>query len=212
MFRGIDPIQILLSLPAVFLAMSFHEFAHALVAYRMGDDTPRKQGRLTLDPLVHIDWMGLIMFAVFGFGWAKPVQVNPSNFKNKQYGGILVSLAGPAANIILAMLSTILYFILVNLLPDPRSVLMNIVYFMIYLNIVFALLNLIPIPPFDGYHVVKDLFFKRHAQFFWKYEQYSMYILLAFILFGVFGYLVTVPSHMILNLFFRMGMSISALF
>lgn len=117
MFGRLDLINILYSLPAVFLAFSVHEFAHAFTAYRMGDHTPRFQGRLTLDPLAHVDWIGLIMFLIFGFGWARPVQVNPSNFKNRKWGDILVSLAGPISNLILAFIA-ILLIQLFRLLPQ----------------------------------------------------------------------------------------------
>src|SRR5690554_4737079 len=106
------PMEIVLSLPAVFLAMSFHEFAHAWTAYKLGDDTPKNYGRITLDPLVHIDWLGLILFTLFGYGWAKPVQVNPSKFRNKKLGDILVALSGPVANLLLAVVATIISVLL----------------------------------------------------------------------------------------------------
>lgn len=206
MFR--DPIEILKSLPAVFLAMSFHEFAHAFMANHLGDPTPRNQGRLTLDPLVHIDWMGLVMFAVFGFGWAKPVKVNPSNFKNKKWGDIIVSLAGPIANLLLAVLGTIIYVLLIRFYTVPIDAIMDIIQYIIYLNIIFAILNIIPIPPFDGYHVLKDLFFRRNAKFFWKYEQYSMYILFAFILLGLFNIIVDKPAIAIYQFLLSIGLYI----
>lgn len=206
MFR--DPIEILKSLPAVFLAMSFHEFAHAFMANHLGDPTPRNQGRLTLDPLVHIDWMGLVMFAVFGFGWAKPVKVNPSNFKNKKWGDIIVSLAGPIANLLLAVLGTIIYVLLIRFYTVPIDAIMDIIHYIIYLNIIFAILNIIPIPPFDGYHVLKDLFFRRNAKFFWKYEQYSMYILFAFILLGLFNIIVDKPAIAIYQFLLSIGLYI----
>src|SRR5690554_2921705 len=100
-------VNIVLKLPAVFLAMTFHEYAHALVAFKQGDDTPMKMGRMTLDPLVHVDWIGLAAFTLLGFGWAKPVRVNPSNFRNRKWGDILVSLAGPIANFLVALMAAI---------------------------------------------------------------------------------------------------------
>jgi Zn-dependent protease len=212
MFSGIDFIEILKSLPAVFLAMSFHEFAHAFTADRLGDPTPAKQGRLTMDPLVHVDWIGLIMFAVFGFGWAKPVQVNTSNFKNKKWGDVLVALAGPAANMILAIAAAIAYFILSGFIAHRYSIITDIIYYIISLNITFALLNLVPIPPFDGYQILKNLFFRRNARFFWKYEQYSIFILMAFILFRIFDYLVGIPSRFLLTVIFNIGLHIFSLF
>jgi len=212
MFSGIDFIKVLKSLPAVFLAMSFHEYAHAFTADRLGDPTPARQGRLTMDPLAHVDWIGLIMFAVFGFGWAKPVQVNTSNFKNRKWGDIVVSLAGPAANLLLAIAAAIAYFALYGLIPPRYSLITDIIFYIISLNITFAFLNLVPIPPFDGYHVLKNLFFRKNARFFWKYEQYSLFILLAFILLGVFDYIVGVPSSFLLTLIFNLGLDILSLF
>lgn len=201
MFGSLDLIDILYSLPAVFMAFSFHEFAHALVAYRMGDPTPKMQGRLTLDPLAHVDWIGLIMFTVFGFGWAKPVQFNPSNFKNRKKGDILVSIAGPIANMILAFFALIIMHILGRIFPhffyggqnSGIGIILSILYKITSLNLVFAFLNLIPIPPFDGYHVIKTLFFRRNIKFFWVLERYSMIILFAMILLNIFSYIISVP-------------------
>lgn len=210
---NIDPIAILINLPAVFLALSFHEFAHAFIAYKMGDPTPKYQGRLTLDPMAHVDWIGLIMFALFGFGWAKPVQINPSNFRNRKWGNILVSLAGPAANLLLAVIFFIIQIIIIAFSglnqsfflllaagvskASPLLILYSIINRIVFLNIIFAILNLVPIPPFDGYRVVKDLFFRKYASFFWQYERYSLFILLAFILLGLFDYVVLPPAFFI---------------
>lgn len=100
-------IDTLVWLPAILVGLTFHEFAHGLVADRLGDSTPARQGRLTLNPLPHIDWVGFLMLLIFKFGWAKPVQVNPGNFKNISHktGMMLVSLAGPGMNLVIALLS-----------------------------------------------------------------------------------------------------------
>ena len=212
MFR--NPIEILLSLPAVFLAMSFHEFAHAFAADRMGDPTPRNQGRLTLDPLVHVDWTGLILFALFGYGWAKPVQVNPSNFCSTRWGDILVSIAGPVANLVLAAVAALLYAVLASL-PNSSAAMhtiLSIIDSIVYLNIVFFLLNLIPIPPFDGYHVVKDLFFRRFIRFFMEYEKVGIYILFAFVLFGLFDRIISRPAFQIYRFLVTTGLNLISLF
>jgi Zn-dependent protease len=196
-------VEILLSIPAVFLAIAFHEFAHAYSAYRLGDPTPKNMGRLTLDPLAHVDWLGFIMFALFGFGWAKPVQVNPSNFRNRRTGNIIVSLAGPAANMMLAIL-TLIILLLIQLLVRELGILWNIIVRVIYLNILFALLNLVPIPPFDGYHIVRELFYRKNVKFFWQYERYSLLILLIFIFLGLFDIIVGVPANLIYNYFMQL--------
>jgi len=199
----INLIEILLSLPAVFLAITFHEFAHAYSAHRLGDPTPKNLSRLTLDPLAHVDWLGFIMFALFGFGWAKPVQVNPSNFKNKRMGNIIVSFAGPAANMILAVI-TIIILILIQLFVNDLGILWNIVNRVIYLNIVFAILNLIPIPPFDGYRIVRELFYRKNIRFFWNYERYGLLVLFIFIFLGLFDIIVGIPANLIYTRLMRL--------
>lgn len=201
-FANFNLLDILLSLPAVFLAFSFHEFAHAYVAYKMGDPTPKMQGRLTLDPFAHVDWIGLIMFAVFGFGWAKPVQVNPSNFRNRKKGDILVSLAGPLANLLLAILAFValqvidilLSGVTMNRIIPQSGIFYRIFDKIVWLNIVFSLLNLVPIPPFDGYKILKSFFFRKNVNLFWQLERYSTLILFAFILLNIFDYIVGVPA------------------
>ena len=165
MFR--EPMEIVLSLPAVFLAIAFHEFAHAWTAVKLGDDTPRIQGRLTMDPLVHIDWVGLILFALIGYGWAKPVQINPSKFSNKKLGDILVALSGPAANFLLAVAGTLLSVALsiIKVSSPAMNTILSVTDYIIYLNIVFGLLNLLPIPPLDGYKIIKNLLFRSNIRF-----------------------------------------------
>ena len=194
MFR--QPLEILFSLPAVFLAISFHEFAHAFTADKLGDDTPRKQGRVTLDPLAHVDWPGLILFALFGYGWAKPVQVNPSNFKSRKWGDVLVSLSGPLTNFLLAALGVVLYVILsmIKVTAPAMDTILTIIDYIVYLNIVFGLLNLIPIPPFDGYRVLKSLFFRRAIRFFMAYEKIGIFLLFVFLFLGLFEHVVSGPA------------------
>jgi len=199
-FLNFDLVEILLSLPAVFLAMTIHEFAHAFVAYKMGDPTPKFQGRLTLDPLAHVDWIGLIFFAVFGFGWAKPVQINPDNFRNKRVGDILVSFAGPLANITLAILTYIVFLILLIAIPAFPDIGSRIIDKIIWFNIIFSILNLIPIPPFDGYHILKALLKSRPYKFFMQYERYGFLVLLAFIWFNIFDIVVGIPAGFVYSL------------
>jgi len=199
-FLNFDLVEILLSLPAVFLAMTIHEFAHAFVAYKMGDPTPKFQGRLTLDPMAHVDWIGFISFAVFGFGWAKPVQVNPDNFRNKRVGDILVSFAGPLANITLAIVAYFVFLMLLLAIPTFPDIGSRIIDKIIWLNIVFSILNLIPIPPFDGYHILKARIKGRPYMFFMQYERYGLLVLLAFVWLGVFDVLVGIPAGFVYSL------------
>src|SRR5690554_2816079 len=197
MFR--EPMEIVLSLPAVFLATSFHEFAHAWTAVKLGDDTPRIRGRLTMDPLVHIDWVGLILFALIGYGWAKPVQINPSKFSNKKLGDILVALSGPAANFLLAVAGTLLSVALsiIKVSSPAMNTILSVTDYIIYLNIVFGLLNLLPIPPLDGYKIIKNLLFRSNIRFFLIYERYGTYILIAFLLLGLFDIAISKPAFSI---------------
>lgn len=209
-------VDIVLKLPAIFLAMTFHEYAHALVAYKQGDDTPVKMGRLTLAPLVHIDWIGLVMFTLLGFGWAKPVRVNPSNFKNRKRGDILVSIAGPIANLLVAAVASfILIIVLVifkGLDQDKLEIISRILNNTIFLNIVFMILNLLPIPPLDGYQVLKTLLFRNHISGFQKFEKYSTIVLVALIFFGVMDFIIAIPAFTIYSFLVNTSKSIVSIF
>jgi Zn-dependent protease len=209
-------VDIVLKLPAIFLAMTFHEYAHALVAYKQGDDTPVKMGRLTLAPLVHIDWIGLVMFTLLGFGWAKPVRVNPSNFKNRKRGDILVSIAGPIANLLVAAVASfVLIIVLVifrGLDQDKLEIIIRILNNTIFLNIVFMILNLLPIPPLDGYQVLKTLLFRNHISGFLKFEKYSTIVLVALIFFGVMDFIIAIPAFTIYSFLVNTSKSIVSIF
>lgn len=209
-------VDIVLKLPAIFLAMTFHEYAHALVAYKQGDDTPVKMGRLTLAPLVHIDWIGLVMFTLLGFGWAKPVRVNPSNFKNRKRGDILVSIAGPIANLLVAAVASfVLIIVLVifrGLDQDKLEIISRILNNTIFLNIVFMILNLLPIPPLDGYQVLKTLLFRNRISGFLKFEKYSTIVLVALIFFGVMDFIIAIPAFTIYSFLVNTSKSIVSIF
>jgi Zn-dependent protease len=137
---------------------------------------------------------------LFGFGWAKPVQVNPDYFRNKRVGDILVSFAGPLANITLAILTYFMFLILLLAVPAFPDLGARIIDKIIWLNIVFSILNLIPIPPFDGYHILKALLKARPYMFFMQYERYGLLVLLAFIWFGVFDVMVGIPAGFVYSL------------
>jgi len=188
MFR--DPRQILLSIPAVFLAIIFHELAHALTADKLGDPTPRSYGRITLNPLAHMDLFGLLAFFLIGFGWAKPVPVNPNYFKNAKKDNILVSISGPAANLFIAIATILIEVLLLKLTPgvyDALPGLIPVFHTIAYLNIAFAILNLLPIPPLDGYHIIRELISEKYKYFLQMYERYSL-IVFFIALFVIFPY------------------------
>ena len=172
-------MSLLLVLPGVLIGLSFHEFAHALAATKMGDDTPRLMGRLTLDPFAHFDPIGLGMLLLLGFGYGKPVVVNPARFKNRFWGELLVAISGVLMNFILAFLFTFLYLALVFKFNVTNYYVTTIVLNIISINIVLMVFNLLPLPPLDGYRVVKRLFIGNvNPQFFWKLEQYGFFIVL----------------------------------
>lgn len=176
----------LLLIPGILVGLTFHEFSHAYVADRLGDKTPRFQGRLTLNPFVHIDPIGFLMLLIFKFGWAKPVQVNPSAFKKHYKDDLKVSLAGPLANLAVAFVSAVLLKLFsgfTGMLAPSSSlewVISVILTLSVSINCSLFVLNLIPIPGFDGFHILRDLF----PSFFYKYaEQIYRYQFLIMILF-----------------------------
>ncbi|TVY09119.1 site-2 protease family protein [Paenibacillus cremeus] len=175
-------------LPFVFLVLLFgftvHEFAHAYVADRFGDPTPRSMGRVTLNPRVHLDVLGMIFFLLVGIGWAKPVLVNRSKFKYPRVMGIIVSLVGPLSNLVLAFISLLILFAFYQfrLLDDmSQGVSLAIKLFfslMVTQNIFLFILNLIPFPPLDGYRILMDLLPGRWMMHVKKYEQWLYYAIL----------------------------------
>ncbi|MFZ5975863.1 MAG: site-2 protease family protein [Bacillota bacterium] len=191
---GIDFFSILCSLPAILLALSFHEFSHAFVANRLGDDTARMMGRLTMDPIKHIDPIGFLMLLVVGWGWAKPVPINPRKFKKLRRDEILVSLAGPASNLILAIVAFVILYTAHAVFGFYNEIFETIFLNLYIYNVIFMIFNLLPVPPLDGYHIFKNVFFKALPyKFFAAYEQYGMFVLIALVLTGaVSGVLRTV--------------------
>ena len=150
-------IGLVAGLPGLIIAMVIHEYAHARMAVALGDFTPRLMGRLTLDPRAHIDPIGLIMLFLVRFGWAKPVIINPNNFKKPRRDDILVSVAGPAANLIIAFVTLFLLVLFTKYAGRPSSGAIYVLRLIIIYNINFAIFNMIPIPPLDGSHILREL-------------------------------------------------------
>ncbi|MBR1396637.1 MAG: site-2 protease family protein, partial [Selenomonadaceae bacterium] len=175
-------MQVIAGLPGLIIAMTVHEYAHARVAVSLGDFTPRMMGRLTLNPAAHIDPFGLLMLFLVRFGWAKPVIVNPNNFRNPRRDDILVSLAGPAANLITAFLTLIVMVLIIKLGFNMTAGTSTVFSLILIYNINFAIFNMLPIPPLDGSAVLKQLLPYELAQRYRELERYSFYILIIFLM------------------------------
>ena len=182
-------LNLALGLPGFLLAIVFHEAAHAFVAYLYGDDTAKREGRLSLNPIVHIDPIGTVVFPMIGallggymFGWAKPVPVNPNRFRNTRHGIFWVSFAGPGANIILGIFSAILLALIATLVPSDFYLYTSFLMILkqsVFINFILAAFNLIPFPPLDGSKMVSS--FLDHSTLR-KYEAISNYSFVFFLL------------------------------
>lgn len=174
-----DPTQIIIFVAALLVAITVHEAAHAYLADRLGDPTPRLQGRLSLNPLVHLDLLGTLMLFLVGFGWGKPVQFDPYNLKNPQKDAALISFAGPVSNILTAVAASLL----LRAFPDGEVLLTAL----IRLNVLLAIFNLVPIHPLDGGKVLSGLLEPSQARAFDGFVgRYGIFILLLLIL-PIFG-------------------------
>ena len=180
-------LVMLYRIPVLLLSFMTHELSHALVAYRCGDMTAKQAGRISFNPIKHIDPIGAIMLIVAGFGWAKPVPINPNNFRNKKSGIIMTSLAGPFSNILLAMVFSAVYVIYnANARPAPfmplsdgARIALTLFYQFYIINIMLAAFNLIPIPPLDGSKVLFSLLPERiYFNYVLRYERYGMIVLI----------------------------------
>lgn len=181
-----DLARMIYVLPGILLALTVHEFSHGYVAYLIGDPTAKNQGRLTLNPIAHIDPLGFLMLMFAGFGWAKPVPVNPYLFDiDRRKGTLMVSLAGPASNIVMAIVLTLLFGLFLRFTGSNSSVLQQLFVSAISINLVLAVFNLFPIPPLDGSKIVMSLFPSRFEQTFHELERYSFILLMALLFLGV---------------------------
>ena len=193
-------INIICSLPAVLAAFTIHEYAHAKTADALGDPTPRMTGRVTLDPFAHIDWIGLICLLVADFGWGKPVRVNSSYFKKPRRDSVLVAVAGPLSNLMLALLSGVVYVILLRFyirMGAAGEVLMRIVLPFVSWNTLLFAFNIIPVPPLDGYKVIKG--FSKHPSnsFFRFMDKYGTLVLMVLFMTGMTSRFISLISSIV---------------
>ncbi|WP_294387269.1 site-2 protease family protein [uncultured Clostridium sp.] len=195
-------LGVILKIPAILIAFTAQGYAKALVADKLGDKTPRFQGRLTLNPAAHIDLIGFIMILIAGFGWTKPLNTNPSAYKRGYKDAIKVSIAAPLANLLVGLLGTILYVgtykFLSNILPDTiYFILINMVLLIATVNVSLFVFNLLPIPGLAGFEIFRDLWPKTFYKVSDKIYQYQFLILIAIIFIG--GTILSIPVNLILN-------------
>ncbi len=192
--KGLDwsvPFEMLMSVIPALICITLHELSHGYVAYKLGDNTAKDAGRLTLNPIKHIDIMGLLMMIVFKFGWAKPVPVNMRNFRNPKRGMAICALAGPVSNVIICCVFLFLFGVLYNPWYQNGTgftdTLMEMIYTTAYLSLALAVFNIIPIPPLDGSKVLFSAMSNESYYKLMRYEKYGMIILLALIASDILG-------------------------
>jgi len=170
----------------IVVALTLHEFCHALVAYRLGDPTAARLGRLTLNPLRHLDPIGTILLFVAGFGWAKPVPVDPRNLASPRRDMLWIALAGPGSNLFLALVSGLLWRATLSGGADPGGVLATMLWFSLTINLILAVFNALPFYPLDGAAILKGILPAGAAAVFARYERFGGLVLLALVASGYF--------------------------
>lgn len=196
------PNDLLMRIPALLIAITFHEYAHARMAFAWGDPTAKYQGRMTLNPLAHLDPIGLLMLILFRFGWARPVPINPFNFRDRRKGLFWVSLAGPGTNLLLGLLFTFVLFALKPSYPLVTAIFYNLIIY----NIFLAVFNVIPLPPLDGSKILASLLPSRYLSFYQTVEPYGPFLLVILLVSGLLTLILLPVSHFIIDFFQRLAL------
>lgn len=194
----------LLMLPGIIIGLSFHEFAHAWMSDKLGDPTPRRQGRVTINPMAHIDPIGFLALLLVGFGWGKPVQIDPSYYTKRRRDEFLVGIAGVTMNLLIAVIFSLPARAIVKAFNGAAAsdFIYNIylmIFYIVSINIVLMIFNLIPCPPLDGWGILTQIFRLDRYSWWYKVYQYGTWILLALIVFDVTDRIITPLVTLILG-------------
>ncbi len=213
---GLFGPEMLYRIPALLIAITFHEYAHGRIALAWGDNTAKREGRLTLNPISHLDPIGALMVILVGFGWARPVPVNPFNFYDQKKGMFWVSLAGIAANLIIAFVGILFFVSYMRFQPDPYlmggpGIFVGIINWVIIINVYLAIFNLVPLPPLDGSKVLSSVLPRQYLEQYHAIEPYAPMILIFLLITGFLPMILRPIASAIISIFEMLAMFLTGL-